>query len=232
MSEEKLSIDLIQSEDVIVAVCKGEIDAVTAELLNKKVGAQVRSRNKKIAVDLSGVTFINSRGMGMLIEFNRQTKLGTGKFVICGAAPAVLHSLQQLGIPSLIRVFATREDAVSALQKKGLSIESRTSGNVIVVQATGAVDAFYVEGFDQAVRKQITEGAQTATLLNCSRIMYMNSRAIGALLDYHKMSEKAGKKFALCEIDARVLKVIQQLGIDTLLRIYPSEQEALQALQA
>lgn len=230
MSEEKLSIELKQNEDVIVAICRGEVDGTTADLLNKKVGAQVRSRNKKIALDLTDVTFMNSRGMGMLIEFNRQTKLGTGKFVVCGAQPAVLASMQHLGIPSLIRVFATREDAVSALQKKGLTIDTRTAGSAVVVQATGAVDAFSVEAFDQAMRKQIQEGSQNLTLLNCSRIMYMNSRAIGALLDYHKMSEKAGKKFALCEIDMRVLKVIQQLGIDALLRIYPTEQDALQAL--
>jgi len=230
MDSEKL-IDLEQNEDVIVAVCSGEIDMTTSDILNRKVGAQVRSRNKKIVLDLSGVTFINSRGMGMLLEFNRQTKLGTGKFVLCGVPPAVMSSLQQLGIPSLIRVFVTREDAVSALQKKGLSLDTRTEDGVLVVQATGAIDAFSVEAFDQAMRKHLEDQSNSATLLNCSRIMYMNSRAIGALLDYHKASEKSGRKFALCEIDMRVLKVIQQLGIDALLLIYPSEQEALQALK-
>jgi anti-anti-sigma factor len=231
MDSEKLKIDLEQNEDVIVAVCSGEIDMTTSDILNRKVGAQVRSRNKKIVLDLSGVTFINSRGMGMLLEFNRQTKLGTGKFVLCGVPPAVMSSLQQLGIPSLIRVFVTREDAVSALQKKGLSLDTRTEDGVLVVQATGAIDAFSVEAFDQAMRKHLEDESNSATLLNCSRIMYMNSRAIGALLDYHKASEKSGRKFALCEIDMRVLKVIQQLGIDALLLIYPSEQEALQALK-
>lgn len=231
MNAEKLSIDLEQNEDVIVAVCRGEIDVSTSDLLNRKVGAQVRSRNKKIALDLSGVTFINSRGMGMLLEFNRQTKLGTGKFVICSVPSAVMSSLQQLGIPSLIRVFVNREDAVSALQKKGLSLDTRKEDGVLVVQATGAIDAFSVESFDQTMRKHLEDESNSATLLNCSRIMYMNSRAIGALLDYHKTSEKSGRKFALCEIDVRVLKVIQQLGIDALLLIYPSEPEALQALR-
>ena len=56
MDSEKLKIDLEQNEDVIVAVCSGEIDMTTSDILNRKVGAQVRSRNKKIVLDLSGVT--------------------------------------------------------------------------------------------------------------------------------------------------------------------------------
>jgi anti-sigma B factor antagonist len=64
-----------------------------------------------IIVDLSGVEFLGSIGIGTLVTGAKTVKLRQGVLVLCGARSNVLGALQRTNIPGLIPTVGTLDEA-------------------------------------------------------------------------------------------------------------------------
>lgn len=87
------------SEDrlaVRVAV-HGEIDLVTAPLLERHLLAAIASGRDLVEVDLSGVTFMDARGVSVLI--NARNTIGDGSTLrLCAPSEPVVRMLELCGV--------------------------------------------------------------------------------------------------------------------------------------
>ncbi len=69
-------------------------------------------------------------------------------------------------------------------------------------------------------------------VVNCGKLEYLSALAIGKFILLRKEIEGCKGKLALCCIDCTILEAFKITGFDRILKIYPSEQEALQYVAA
>lgn len=72
--------------DGAALICQvgGELNAITAPQLKHTLSEAVRSGRNKLVIDLSGVLFIDSSGLGALISGLKTAKQSGGNLVLAG----------------------------------------------------------------------------------------------------------------------------------------------------
>jgi stage II sporulation protein AA (anti-sigma F factor antagonist) len=81
----------------------GEVDHDTTLDLAAALNRVLQSDTKQVVVDLSAVTFINSSGVGALLEACARLESRGGELTLTGARGAVQIVLDMLGLSSRIR---------------------------------------------------------------------------------------------------------------------------------
>ena len=108
-----LEINVDQSGDYTVCRPVGELDAFTVgqfrESLSELGGAS------RLLIDLSGVPFLDSAGLGALIGGVRRAREAGGDVAVYGARPAVARLLHTTGFDRVASVAETEELAAKAL---------------------------------------------------------------------------------------------------------------------
>lgn len=99
-------------DGVSVLTVTGEIDLATAPELRECLVAQEADRVPAIVVDLTGVSFIDSTALGVLVgAYRRQEDAGrTLKLVV--TEPRILKVLEITDLTSVFPVFADVDEAV------------------------------------------------------------------------------------------------------------------------
>jgi len=69
-------------------VLDGEIDIATAPAIRRFLLAAISGGDVHLAVDMSGVTFIDAAGIGVLVAAANRARQAEGSFVAAGAVPA------------------------------------------------------------------------------------------------------------------------------------------------
>ena len=71
MGETDLDIVVVHQPEETVLALAGELDLATAPKLSETVAAELRDSPGRIVVDLAGLTFCDSLGLGTLIVLSR-----------------------------------------------------------------------------------------------------------------------------------------------------------------
>lgn len=104
-----LTIDAVDHGDWTVLVVEGELDLFTCPVLRDRVKAVPAAR--AVAIDLSGVSFMDSSGLGTVIGARRTVDRAGGRFATIAPTGSSLHRLLSLaGIDQLLPVVASRTD--------------------------------------------------------------------------------------------------------------------------
>lgn len=99
-------------DDVVVQVF-GSVDMITAPQLASQLDLAAEIKPAVLVVDLTGVTFLSSAGIQVLIEVQRlSTSIGTSVRVV-GREYHTLHPIQVLGLEQTLRLYPTVSDALS-----------------------------------------------------------------------------------------------------------------------
>jgi anti-anti-sigma factor len=77
-----------------VVTLTGEIDVFTAQNFRAAVEAACSMRHEVVEVDLEGVSFIDSSGLGLIAELLRHQRQHAGRVVVRGARPAVARTFR------------------------------------------------------------------------------------------------------------------------------------------
>jgi anti-anti-sigma factor len=72
--------------------------------------AQLRD-TRRVIFELSAVPFVDSAGLGALIGSVRRTREVGGDAVVCSARPSVKRVLEMVGLPRIVNVFDTLDEA-------------------------------------------------------------------------------------------------------------------------
>jgi len=97
--------------DVILLRMDGR---TTLGIIKEMVNEQVDRGSKKIVVDLRGVSFIDSTGLGELVASYAIAKRSGGVIKLVSDTEKMGHILDITRISSIFDVHATSEDAVSS----------------------------------------------------------------------------------------------------------------------
>lgn len=69
---------------------------------------------KVLILDISGLSFASSLGMGLLVSTGRSVKLWGGKVCLAGGQPLVLEGLQRARLLDVLKHYPTVDEAVKA----------------------------------------------------------------------------------------------------------------------
>ena len=99
---DKISCETVFSDGSLTARISGEIDHHTAKPLREKLDREIMLyRAPRVTLDLSGVCFMDSAGLGLILgRYAKIRELG-GRLYIAGASPEVERILRLAGADKL-----------------------------------------------------------------------------------------------------------------------------------
>jgi anti-sigma B factor antagonist len=94
-----------------VIVVRGEIHVQTAPRFSQRLSEAIDSGNTAIVLDLSGVEFIDSTGLSVLLSGLRRVTQLQGRLALVCANPTVLRLFQITSLDETFDIFAERATA-------------------------------------------------------------------------------------------------------------------------
>jgi anti-sigma B factor antagonist len=114
LSDFGLSDEAVDEHTHVVAP-RGEVDAVTAPQLGRRLLGLADEGKTRVVVDLSHVTFMDSTGIGVLLNAVRQLAMRKGGMVLVCPTERILRPFQITGLMGHLRIFGSREQALGGL---------------------------------------------------------------------------------------------------------------------
>jgi anti-sigma B factor antagonist len=103
-------------DDVELFVLGGEFDAYSAPRLEQVLTESIDRGNYEVVVDMSAVTFCDMSTLNAIVRAIKLVYRHNGHLVVgCNSRP-VLRAIELAGMRHSIKVYATRDDALTALQ--------------------------------------------------------------------------------------------------------------------
>jgi anti-sigma B factor antagonist len=92
----------------------GEIDLHASPQIKEMLKTFIDQKLKRILVDLSGVTYIDSSGLALFIEAMQRIQAYGGVFGLYGLRPSVKSIFEIARLDQVFRIFADRAAALAA----------------------------------------------------------------------------------------------------------------------
>ncbi|GAA3908147.1 hypothetical protein GCM10023084_70430 [Streptomyces lacrimifluminis] len=111
---DRLSVEREVVDGVRVVIVRGEIDHDVKDVLSEALlSADGTVLPQRIVADLSGVTFMDSSGINVLVAAFQQVSAAQGWLRIAGAQESVLRVLTLVGVDTFIPCHPTIEQAMN-----------------------------------------------------------------------------------------------------------------------
>ena len=107
-----MDIEKEKYNDVVICTLKGEIDINSSPELRKTFNDILSENQKKVLVDFSGISFIDSSGLATLIEILQRLKKIGGGLRFCNIADNIKNILEITKIIKLFEIFDNRQEAL------------------------------------------------------------------------------------------------------------------------
>jgi anti-sigma B factor antagonist len=108
-----LEIKIDQGDGHTICRPIGELDAFTVSQFRQAL-AELAS-NRRLLIDMSGVPFVDSAGLGALIGGIRRARELGGDVAVCCNRPTLTRLLRTTGFDRIVTVAETIEEAAAAL---------------------------------------------------------------------------------------------------------------------
>jgi len=99
----KIRRDNLATHAVVLSVV-GELDLVSHDELDDAVDAAVRNDPTDLVLDLTGLTFCDSTGLGLFVRSHRRMTDCGGRLSLVGVQPQVLKVIKLTGLDAALRI--------------------------------------------------------------------------------------------------------------------------------
>jgi anti-sigma B factor antagonist len=100
--------------EIVVLRIRGYLDAHTTPDFERVLSQARDDGALRIVIDCSGLNYISSAGLGLLVDAFRAVKPKGGELKVAAMTPAIADIFDILGFSKVIPVYDTVEDAVEA----------------------------------------------------------------------------------------------------------------------
>jgi anti-sigma B factor antagonist len=99
-----------------VLAVAGELNALSAPKLGRRLmRLTTPGASRVVVVDLSAATFIDSTGLGVILDALRNLAGGGGRLALVCPTPRLLRPFEIAGLTSRLDIFSSRDDALLGL---------------------------------------------------------------------------------------------------------------------
>ncbi|VAW28526.1 hypothetical protein MNBD_BACTEROID06-117 [hydrothermal vent metagenome] len=110
-----------------------------------------------------------------------------------------------------------------------VKIETKIEDKVASITIEGDIDASSSIQLDESLSSQVNT-SQTLITIDCSELHYISSAGLGVFMSYIEEFKDSGQKFVLFALSEKVKNVFNMLGLDQLMNIVSTKEEALNFL--
>lgn len=140
-----MEIRSLRENDTLVLSLTGRLDAAWAEPVQGALEAAIRGGEHRIVMDFSGVDYISSAGLRVVIAGYRQLLAIKGAFSVRDAQPGVAKVIQLSGLGALLGAPVAAAPAVAAVrgfETTNARWESHGAASPVALRAAGGRAAF------------------------------------------------------------------------------------------
>lgn len=101
--------------DITIVAFAGNLDSATAPLAQQALDGILASGGRKIVVDFTGLDYISSAGLRVLLGTAKRLGGGAGALRLFGLNETVGEVFQISGFSTILAVFATEAEALERL---------------------------------------------------------------------------------------------------------------------
>lgn len=113
LSGSRLTLDVQHKNGAVVLHVTGEIDLLTAPQVEEKVMSLLRQEHPVVVIDLSGVSFLASAGLKLLVAAQQATQGGT-RIRVVADDQRTFRPIEMTGLTEHLSVYPTVADALNA----------------------------------------------------------------------------------------------------------------------
>ena len=148
--EEKLNIIQQEHTEYTLLKIEGRIDGYWSKQLEEYLDNSLRTGKYNIALDLTGVNYLSSLGIRILVKFKKLYRQVNGGFGIVDASKSVIDLLEMAGLHTLLKWQI--QEVASSVEAAARIIES--DGYVFKVTQTAALKGMecYISGNPEKLR--------------------------------------------------------------------------------
>ncbi len=106
----------IDAERHVVAV-RGEIDLFTAPELKQVLTGAIEQGRRRVVVDLSETTFLDSTALGVLIGAVKRLRSNDGALAIVNVDRNIAKTFEITGLDQIFALLPSRDEALQALDE-------------------------------------------------------------------------------------------------------------------
>lgn len=106
-----MEISKTVTDDYTVLHCAGRLTMVAAPMLRSAVEGCVADGSPRVVVDLSPTTFVDSSGLGALVNSLKATRVAGGDLRIAGAPEQVRSVLRLTNLDRVLKPYADVAEA-------------------------------------------------------------------------------------------------------------------------
>jgi anti-sigma B factor antagonist len=109
------ALDVTQSDGWSVVAVTGELELATAPRLRQQVVSLIGGGHSHLVIDLSGVDFIDSVGLGVIVGALKRCRTHGGDLMVVGAVPRVRLLFEITRLDEIIDMHPDLDRALSSL---------------------------------------------------------------------------------------------------------------------
>lgn len=197
-------------------VWSGDIDAAAVRS-NRITPSSDLLPGEVLALDLSGVTFMDSAGVGQLVSLYRNRVRSGGGLVLVRPSACVTALLETVKLNRLIPSVNEPGDALAALGLKRLRSDPVKDDDVVSLALVGELTSSRTQGhanwLDSAWE---AKPAAHQLVLDLSHVGFIDSSGLGFLIRAHKLAhERTGGQLRLRGAGPNVRNVVHLARLDT-----------------
>lgn len=114
-AQSPMRVQLLTVDDVVVVAVRGEVDALTAPQLTAAIDEVIAASPSAVVIDLSGVDFLGSVGMSVLIA-TRQELTPAARFGVVAEGPITRRPMTLMGLDATITLYHTLAEALGDMR--------------------------------------------------------------------------------------------------------------------
>lgn len=109
-----VDIKTTKENGIFLIEVNGEVDASSSIQLDNTIKSALETE-QKIMVDLARLEYISSAGLGVFVSHLEEIQSKNISLVLFGLSEAVYQVFNLLGLPQLLKIVSTKEEAINAL---------------------------------------------------------------------------------------------------------------------
>ena len=112
-----------------------------------------------------------------------------------------------------------------------LAVGVEQVGRVTVATLTGPIDSATLDQFKQGMDVVVMKPEPALILADCTGLTYVNSKGLAMFTGYHRRCFAERGYFAMCNVNRKLVRTMDLLGLGRVLKFYETRDEALAAMQ-
>jgi anti-sigma B factor antagonist len=114
----QLSVHAMSVRDVTVLALDGALDLVTAPVLRQHVVAEVASGRRWLVLDLTGLSFLDSAGLGQVVASLKRARTHDGDLQVVVPEPRIRRVFEVCDLDRVLPLHVSVDLAVAALVRE------------------------------------------------------------------------------------------------------------------